>query len=94
MELDLYINTVYFGFHHLEKIEEYRQEYYKKAIEEAEKIDWDEVVLYAILAYNHETQECIAADFMCLRMPYPRYADLCSKISDNCRLFCVKNNKE
>ncbi|MBQ1519789.1 MAG: hypothetical protein IIZ53_08075 [Ruminococcus sp.] len=91
MDIDLYINSVYHGFHPIETIESIRKEYYEKAIRKAEIIDWDEVVLYAIYSYDETTQGFISADFMCLRMNFSRYMQLCSKISRTCRLFCLKN---
>ena len=92
MDIDLYINSVYFGFFPLDKIMEYRDEYYEKAREEARKLDWDEVILYAIYAYDSSTQGFVSADFMCIRMTFSRYVLLCSRISKNCRVFCLKNN--
>ncbi len=91
MDIDLYIETVYHGFFPLEDILERYNEYYYQALETAKLLDWDEVVLYAIFAYNVETQGFVAADFMCLRMTYKRYVMLCSKISKNCRVFCLRN---
>ena len=91
MDIDLYINSVYYGFHPIETIEEFRREYYDKAAEKALMIDWDEVILYAIYSYDEKTQGFISAEFMCLRMNMMRYSMLCSKISKNCRLFCLKN---
>ena len=91
MDIDLYIDSVYFGFFPIETIEEYRLEYYEKAAEKAKLLDWDEVVLYAIYSYDEATQGFISAEFTCLRMNFTRYAELCSKISKNCRLFCLKN---
>lgn len=91
MDIDLYINSVYHGFHPIETIESIRKEYYEKAIRKTEIIDWDEVVLYAIYSYDETTQGFISADFMCLRMNFSRYMQLCSKISRTCRLFCLKN---
>ena len=91
MDIDLYIDSVYHGFHPIETIEEFRQEYHDKAAEKARMIDWDEVVLYAIYSYDTNTQGFISAEFMCLRMNFERYSMLCSKISKNCRLFCLKN---
>ncbi|MCQ2469729.1 MAG: hypothetical protein MJ100_07970 [Ruminococcus sp.] len=91
MDIDLYIETVYHGFYPLYEIYERFIDYYWQAVETAKLLDWDEVVLYAIFAYNRETQGFVAADFMCLRMPYSRYVALCSKISKNCRVFCLRN---
>ena len=91
MDIDLYIDSVYCGFHPIETIDELRREYYEKAVKKAAIIDWDEVILYAIYSYDDKTQGFISADFMCLRMNSMRYYELCSKISKNCRLFCLKN---
>ena len=69
----------------------YGAEYEEKAEKLAEKIDWDEAVLYAILLYDSETQACISADFMLYRLDYSRYVKLCGKIAPNCRLFIKRS---
>lgn len=91
MDIDLYINSVYNGFHSIETIENLRCQFYENALKKAKMIDWDEVILYAIYSYDESTQGFISADFMCLRMNFMRYSELCSKISRTCRLFCLKN---
>ena len=87
MNIDLYFNSIYCGFTTIEKIEEHYEEYRLAAIAKAEGIDWNEIILYAIYAYDPKTGGMISADFMLLRMPYSRYAELCSKLSGYCRLF-------
>ena len=71
-DIDLYINSAYCGFWPLSKIEEYFEEYYSEAAARAEYIDWDEIILYAVLCYDEEKQTLISADFMMLRMDYSR----------------------
>lgn len=90
-DIDLYIDSVYCGFWELSKIEEYFDEYYSKAHDYARQIDWDEIILYAVLCFDGEKQTFISADFMLLRMEYERYIELCDKLSKNCRLFFVSN---
>ena len=91
MDIDLYIDSVYYGFQTPETIERMRKLYYTAALRKADMLDWDEVILYAIYSYDSSTQGFISADFMCLRMNYDDYTELCSKISRTCRLFCLKN---
>ncbi|MCR5111810.1 MAG: hypothetical protein K6B38_13060 [Ruminococcus sp.] len=91
MDIDIYIDSVYYGFHPIETVEDYFKEYRRIAAEKVRKIDWDEVILYAIYSYDETTQGFISAEFMCLRMNFSRYTELCSKISKTCRLFCLKN---
>lgn len=86
-DIDLYINTKYCGFYTLPTIEYYFDEYAAKATEMARLADWDEIVLYAIFAYDHYTDGILSADFMLLRMPRKRYLELCKVISDDCRMF-------
>lgn len=86
----MYINTEYCGFYTLTTIEEHFDEYAEKAAEMAHLIEWDEIILYAILAYDHCTGGILSADFMLLRMPFEKYAKLCSVISDDCRMFFKK----
>ncbi|MDD6278853.1 MAG: hypothetical protein ACI4JE_04595 [Ruminococcus sp.] len=90
-ETSLFIDTNYQGFFQNCVIEEYMAEYEEKAEKLAEKIDWDEAVLYAILLYDSETQACISADFMLYRLDYSRYVKLCGKIAPNCRLFIKRS---
>lgn len=90
-DIDLYINSKFCGFWPLDKIEEYFQEYSQKAAELAEYIDWDEIILYAVLSYDEEKQTFISADFMLLRMDYSKYAALNDKVSKNCRMFFKRN---
>lgn len=89
-DIDLYINTEYCGFHTLATIEEYFDEYSMKAAEMARLTDWDEIVLYAIFAYDQFTGGILSADFMLLRMPYKKYVKLCRVVSDDCRMFFKK----
>lgn len=90
-DIDLYLNTKYMGFFPLEHIGHFFGEYYEKAYCAAEFIDWDEVILYAVLAYDDENEALISADFMTLRMDYSRYVELADRLSKNCRLFIIQN---
>lgn len=92
-DIDLYIDMQYCGFHSLTTIEEYFDEYSEKATEMSSYTDWDEIILYAILAYDHYTGRMLSADFMLLRMPYEKYVKLCRVVSDDCRMFFKKNDK-
>lgn len=87
MNIDLYFNSVCCGTATIEKVEEYCEEYRLAALSKAEELDWSEVILYAILAYDSKTGGVASADFMLLRMPYSRYAELCGRLSGYCRLF-------
>lgn len=91
VDIELYLNTVYNGFWKLDAIENFFEEYHQAALELAQIIDWDEVVLFAIFSYDGETEEFISADFMKIRMNYDRYIDLMSKISPYCKLYIVRN---
>lgn len=91
-DIDVYFNSIYCGFQDIDKIEEYFEEYYMDALELAEIIDWDEIVLFAIFDYDGESQALISADFMKIRMNYDRYTELENKLSKDCRLFFVRND--
>ncbi len=93
-DIDLYMDTKYCGFYPLETIEEYLDEYSRKAAEMARLADWDEIILYAILAYDHDTGGILSADFMLLRMPFERYAELGRVVSDDCRMFYKRNRTD
>lgn len=93
-DIELYLNSVYCGFWNIDKIEEFFNEYYESALELSNRIDWDEIILYAILNYDGESQTLISADFMQIRMNYDQYVELAGKLSKDCRLFFVKNQQE
>lgn len=88
--IDIYKNSKYCGFTDIAQVNCYLDEYEKKASDMLHYLDWDEVVLYAVYSYTDE-QALISADFMLLRLSYPRYAELASKLSKNCRLFFKSN---
>ena len=88
--IDIYKNSKYCGYTDISQIDEYLSEYEQNAAELLKELDWDEVVLYAIYSYS-EDNSFISADFMQLRLPYSRYLELASKISDRCRLFFKSN---
>lgn len=90
-DIELYIDSVYCGFWGIDKIEEFFSEYQNAALEFSEYIDWDEVILFAILNYDGSTQSLISADFMKIRLNYDRYTELADKLSKDCRLFFVRN---
>lgn len=83
-------NTKIMGFFSYEYIEERLLEYEIAAEEYCELIQKDEVILYAILAYDPETEECLSADTMLLRMNYSDYLSLVMKLSSDVRLFIKK----
>lgn len=86
-DVELYFNSSYNGFTTIGKIEEYLEEYRLAAVSQSDELEWNEVILYAVLAYDTETGRMDSADFMLLRMPYSRYAELCDRLSGFCRLF-------
>lgn len=93
-DIDLYLASKFCGRWSLDTIESYFDEYEEMAEKASEIIDWDEVILYAIFAYDGERQTIISADFMLLRIDCSRYEILCKKLSSDCRLFIKKNIKE
>ncbi|MBR6669231.1 MAG: hypothetical protein IKL31_00585 [Ruminococcus sp.] len=88
--IDIYKNSKYCGYTDISEINEYLSEYETNAAQMLEDLDWDEVVLYAIYSYDNDSS-LISADFMLLRLSYPQYVKLASKISKNCRLFFKSN---
>lgn len=90
-DTDLYVRGEYLGFYSVWTIDRFMTIYRKLAMSKVEEIDHDEVLLYAVYYYGPDTRKLISAEFMNLRMDFDRYSELCSKISANCRLFCLKN---
>ena len=91
MDIDLYIDRVYHGFYPITAIEERFEEYRLIAEEAAKDISDDEVVLYAIYAFDYKTQRFIYANFMIKKLKLEHYARVCRRLSPFCRLFCIWN---
>lgn len=87
MDVHLYLDSVYYGFFPISKIESHFAEYEHNAELYRDILDWDEVLLYAILAYDDSSETMLSAEFMLMRIPYDRFVRLRSSISENCRLF-------
>ncbi|MBQ6252728.1 hypothetical protein [Ruminococcus sp.] len=90
-DIDLYIDFIYHGFYKLADIEERFDEYQAMAAEAAKDIGDDEVILFAIYAFDEDTQRFIYANFMLKRLTLEHYARVCERLSKFCRLFCIGN---
>lgn len=93
-DIHVYRSSKYYGFHTFEKTEELFSSYRNRAVQAAEMIDWDEIILYAIYRYDAQTSAVVSAEFMILRMPYFVYRRLTSKLAPECRLFILKGRKD
>ena len=91
MDIDLYIDFVYHGFYRLDDIEERFAEYQSKAEEAAKDLGPDEIVLFAIYAFDDKSQNLLYANFMIRKLDIGHYARVCERLSGFCRLFCVGN---
>lgn len=91
---DLYIRSEFQGFFPIDVIEAHFTEYRSAAEELSLKLDWDEVLLYAVYQYDPKGNALVSADFMLLRIPYERYAELAEKLSPTCRLFFLRSRQE
>lgn len=93
-EINLFHNSVYAGFVRPETVEKSFNEYYNTAVEMAENVSWDSVILYAILEYDQNHRTIISANFMTLEISYGLYISTVRKLWNNCRLFFVRGRKE
>lgn len=93
-DIHLFENSEYAGFVTCETIEKYFDEYYKSAVEKAENLPWDYVVLYAVLEYGGRNQGITSANFMALEMPYMSYIKIIGKLFNNRRFFFMRGRKE
>lgn len=91
MDIDLYIDFVYHGFYTLDYIEERFDEYHAAAQEAAKGLADDEVILYAIYAFDENSQRFLYANFMTMKLKLEQYTKACEKLSKHCRLFCIRN---
>lgn len=92
MDIDLYIDFVYHGFYRLEDIEERFEEYRSMAENAAKDISDDEVILYAVYAFDDKTQRFLYANFMIKKLKLEHYQRVCQRLSSFCRLFCTGNS--
>ena len=91
MDIDLYIDFIYHGFYRLDDIEERFDEYEAMAEDAAKDLNDDEVILFAIYAFDEDSQRFIYANFMLKRLKLDHYARVCERLSKFCRLFCIGN---
>ncbi|MBR3283370.1 MAG: hypothetical protein IKI56_08770 [Ruminococcus sp.] len=90
MDIELYIDSKFQGFFPLSVIEEHFDSALHKAEEMLPELEWDDIILYAILAYDEETEALISADLMCLCLSRYEYSKLYKKLSRSCRLFTLR----
>lgn len=91
-DIYLYVDSFRVGFHKLDTIEEYFEEYRLNAEKLADKISNGNVILYAILQYDK--QKFFSADFMLLEMPYHLYLETVHKLLRETRVFFVRGRKD
>lgn len=90
MDIELYIDSKYQGFFPRDVIEEHFDSAKQKAESMLPELEWDDVILYAILAYDEKTEALISADLMCLCLSRYEYSKLYRKLSKCCRLFTLR----
>ena len=90
-DIVVYKNSRLLGLFPEKLVEDMLYEYRYSALQMAQHIEWDEIILYAICQYIPETQTTLSADLMLLRMPYRRYLEMYSTLSKDCRLFFVRS---
>lgn len=93
MDIDLFIDSVYCGFHPVSVIEDYFADYQQEAAEYLDEIGDNEVIVYALYTYSSDSEKIISANFSCYRMDYNDYVDSCQSLSEYCRLFCLRRTK-
>ena len=88
-KIRIYCDEGYYGDFPLSKVQELMKVYHGKALKYLEKIDWDEVILYAVFRYDrkYRSQTFVEAHFMLERMTYTKYKELWSGLSKDYRLF-------
>ena len=94
MLLKVFENSEFCGYYPIDEVITRFKEARSKAENAASMIDYDEVIMYAIAAFEPESHKLLSVEFMCYRMLYSRYCQLCSKIWENCRVFFVRNHEE
>ena len=90
---DLYINNKYCGFYPVEQIENIFRCFSDTSLELSDGIDWDEIILYAVMCYDAKKGGLISAGFSFSRMSYPSYIELCSQLPPSYRLFFRKKRR-
>ena len=90
MDIDLYIDSVYFGFFPIEEIEERFEEYRESAEEYLDELNDDEVIVYAIFKYEKDSEKILYANLMTVRLTYDEYAEICRSDNEYRRYFFVR----
>ena len=93
MDIKLYVNSAFCGYQTQDTIEEYFEEYKRKAEDASEHISGDEVVVYAALSFEAESERILSASFMNTVMDYETYAEMCQSFPDHCRMFFIRNKR-
>ncbi len=93
-DVDMYIDSKYMGFQTLPTIDRFYREYERRACEIVPELDDGEIVLFAILLFEEDSERFISADFMTLRMPYETYLETYSKLSKGCRMCFRRKPRE
>ena len=93
-DIALHIDSRFMGYVTPETMDDFFGDYYASAMKKAYSEPWDNVILYAITEYDTSKETIYSADFMIVPVPYGRYTELASKISDGKRLFFIRGRKE
>ena len=99
MDIDLYVDRVYYGFYPISTIEERFEEQKQLANELAADIDEGEVIVYAIFNYEPDSERIVSLELITERLDYDDYVRSYQSFSGYCRAFFVRktnggNNEE
>jgi len=90
MDIDLYVDRVYYGFYPITAIEERFAEQRRLAEELAEDIDRNDVIVYAIFNYEEDSERIVSLELMTERVSYDDYVRSYQSFSGYCRAFFVR----
>ncbi len=89
-DIELYVNSELQGFYPINVIEKYFSIAEQTAEETIRSIEWDQIVLYAIFAYDPKTGAILSANMMCICLTKEEFQKLYPKFPKSCRLFTLR----
>lgn len=93
-KIKLYSRYTFVDYVYINTVQKLYAKFKKSAKDEAERISWDRVVLYAMFDYNPKSQAIESAYFLNVVLKYEDYAEFVGKMTNSKRFFFVRGRKE
>jgi hypothetical protein len=93
MDIDLYVDSIYNGFFPMDVIEEFFEEHKQEAEEMLTDANDGEIIVYAVIKYEQDSEKIIYVNLMTEKMSYQKYVEICESDDEYRRYFFVKKDK-